>query len=119
MTEPHYFETPKNKLWSNYPGRARAILAKGQLLDESRQQRKIAAARKEAMQTQAMIANLGRAALSLDASIEGGIGSGPGPRSFSLLLSNRGGTMRVRCDNLKVTIAVLSDRLASADQPWG
>jgi hypothetical protein len=115
MTEPHYFETMKVDRGINHPGRVRARFAKRQLQHEIRKQKEIETDRRAAMQLRAMIAAFERALSSLDDSINADLERARirDPSHFAYPISVR--TMTTRRNNLKATIAALSDRLAITD----
>ena len=115
MTKQCHFETVKIKCGNNHAGRIRAILAKRQAQNEAREQREIEIKRRAATQLRTMIANLEREVANLDDGIssELTLARVRDPSHFAYPISVR--TMQARRENLKATIAVLSDRLALID----
>ena len=111
MTDQHDFETSDIKRGEDRPGSAR--LAKREALDESRRQKKFDAAQREAVQLQATIADFERGLLALQLSIEAELKSVwiRDPSHFAFPITAR--VLVARRDNLKATIAALSDRPAS------
>jgi hypothetical protein len=116
MTDQCYFETASIEGQGDHRARERAILTKCQLREESRKQRQIVADQREAMQIRAMIATLDRSVLNLDADIDAELQWARirDPSHFAFPIAAR--TMIARRDNLKATIAALSERLAEVDQ---
>jgi hypothetical protein len=115
MTKQCHFETVKIKCGNNHAGRIRAILAKRQAQNEAREQREIEIKRRAATQLRTMIANLDREVANLDDGIssELTLARVRDPSHFAYPISVR--TMQARRENLKTTIAALSDRLALTD----
>jgi uncharacterized metal-binding protein YceD (DUF177 family) len=115
MTNQHYFDTTKLDRRSAHPGRKLSILARHRLRDEIRKQRQIVANQRDAMQIKAMIASLGRSMLSLNADIDVELQRARvhDPAHFAFPMAAR--TMIARRDNLKVTIAALTEQLAKVD----
>lgn len=116
MTDQHHFETAKITRRSDHPARKRLILAKLQLREETRKERQNVANQREAMQIRAMIATLDRSVLNLNADIDVELQRARvrDPSHFAFPISAR--TMIARRDNLKATIAALSEQLAKVDQ---
>lgn len=104
MTDRYDFETVSTE---RQPGRALALVAKRQAKEERKRQTLINAAQ----QTEAAIRNLQRAVLVLDHSIEAELESSwiQDPSHFAFPMSAR--ALITRRDNLRATIAALSDRL--------
>jgi hypothetical protein len=115
MTDQHYFETVRIPRRRDHPGRKRLISAKRRLREETRKQRQIVANQREAMQIRAMIATLDRSVLNLNADIDAELqrASVRDPSHFAFPIAAR--TMIARRDNLKTTIAALSEQLAKVD----
>ena len=114
--EQHYFETTEIERRNNHPGRVRELFAKRRAQHAARQLRETESKRREAMQLERMIFNLGREVAQLDDSIisELELARVRDPSHFGYPNSVR--TMTARRDNLKATIAALSDRLAMTDE---
>jgi hypothetical protein len=112
MMDQHYFETAKITPRSNEAARKRLILAKLQLREETRKQRQNLANQREAMQIRAMIATLDRSVSNLEAGIDAELQGARvrDPSHFAFPIAAK--TMIARRDNLKTTIAALSERLA-------
>jgi hypothetical protein len=116
MTDQHYFETAEiDRNRDDHPGRKRSILAKRQAQNEARKQREIEIKRRSATQLRTMIAALEREVANLDDGIssELALARVRDPSHFAYPMSVR--TMQARRENLKATIAALSDRLALTD----
>jgi hypothetical protein len=116
MTDQHYSETFEIKPGSNHPGRIRERLAKYRFQDESRKQRQIETNRQAAEQIRAMITKLEIAVSSLDDSISAVLETARvrDPSHYAYPIAAR--TMTARRQNLKSTIAILSERLANVEQ---
>jgi hypothetical protein len=115
MTDQQNFETIKIERKSDHPGRTRALLAKRRLQAENRKQREINTRRREAIQIQAMIEKLDRAVLSLDGDINAELEQAQVRDLSHFAYSIFARAMTIRRDNLKTTIAILSERLAKID----
>jgi cell division protein FtsB len=115
MTDQHYFETPEIAPRSDHPGRKLSILAKRQAQNEARKQREIEIKRRAATQLRTMIVTLEREVANLDDGISSELilARVRDPSHFAYPISVR--TMQARRENLKATIAALSDRLALTD----
>jgi cell division protein FtsB len=115
MTDQHYFETAETARRSDHPGRKLSILAKHQAQDEARKQREIEIKRRAATQLRTLIVTLEREVANLDDGISSELmlARVRDPSHFAYPISVR--TMHARRENLKATIAVLSDRLALID----
>jgi len=115
MTDQHYFKTAKIARRSAHQGRKLSILARHRLRDEIRKQGQIVANQRDTVQIQAMIAILDRSVLNLDADIDVELQRArvQDPSHFAFPIAAR--TMIARRDNLKVTIAALTERLAKVD----
>jgi hypothetical protein len=117
MTAQSHFETVKDRRENDQPGRVRAILAKRRAQNEARKQRDIEAKIGAARQLQILISNLKREVVHLDDSIRSELALAdvrdPSHFAYPILAM----TMEARRENLTSTIAALSDRLASIDQP--
>jgi hypothetical protein len=116
MTEQYYFKTVKTECGNN-PGRIRALLPKRQARNEARNEREIEVKRRTAAQLRIVIASLEREIANLDVSIssELALASVREPSHFAYPILAK--TMQARRENLKATIAALSDRLALTDVP--
>jgi hypothetical protein len=112
MTDQHYSETFEIKPGTNHPGRIRERVAKYRFQDESRKQRQIERNRQTAVQINAMIAKLDLAVSSLDDSISAVLETARvrDPSHYAYPIAVR--TMTARRENLKSTIAILSEQLA-------
>jgi hypothetical protein len=117
MTAQCQSETVKDQIENKHPERVRAILAKSRAQHEVRKQREIERQLREARQLQSIISNLEREVAALDDSIisELALSSVREPSHFAYPISAR--MMKARRQNLKTTIAALSDRLSSGSQP--
>jgi cell division protein FtsB len=115
MTDQHYFETAETARRSDHPGRKLSILAKHQAQNEARKQREIEIKRRAATQLRTMIVTLEREVANLDDGISSELmlARVRDPSHFAYPISVR--TMQARRENLKATIAALSDRLALTD----
>jgi cell division protein FtsB len=115
MTDQHYFETAETARRSDHPGCKLSILAKHQAQNEARKQREIEIKRRAATQLRTMIVTLEREVANLDDGISSELmlARVRDPSHFAYPISVR--TMHARRENLKATIAVLSDRLALID----
>jgi hypothetical protein len=113
MTEQYHFDTVKIESRNSHAGRVRALLAKRQADDDARKQREIEINRRTATQLRMMIASLEQELANLDVSIgsELALAHVRDPSHFAYPISAR--TMQKRRENLKATIAALSDRLQS------
>ena len=116
MTDQHHFETTRIERGSNHPRRIPAPLAKRQSQDERRQQREIETNRRAEGHIRALIAKLERDVLSLDDSINADLESSRVRDRSHCAYPISVRTMTARRENLKATIAVLSERLAKVDQ---
>jgi len=114
MTGQYYFETAIIEC-RNDPRRVRALTAKREARNEAREQREIEINRRTATQLRTMIAGLEREIANLDVSInsELALASVREPSHFAYSILAR--TMQTRRENMKTTIAALSDRLALTD----
>jgi flagellar protein FliJ len=118
MTAQCHSETVKDQIENKHPERVRAILAKkSRAQHEVRKQSEIERKLREARQLQSIISNLEREVANLDDSIisELALSSVREPSHFAYPISAR--MMKARRQNLKTTIAALSDRLSSGSQP--
>ena len=115
MTDQHYFETAETARRSDHPGRKLSILAKRQAQNEACKQREIEIKRRAATQLRTMLFTLEREIANLDDGISSELmlARVRDPSHFAYPISVR--TMHARRENLKATIAVLSDRLALID----
>jgi hypothetical protein len=116
MTERYYFETTKSRRRNDHAGHVRALVAKRRAQHEARQLREAETKRRAATQLELMISNLEREVAQLESSIssELELADVRDPSHFGFPISVR--TMTNRRDNLRVTIVVLSDRLAMTDE---
>jgi hypothetical protein len=113
MTAQYHFETMEDKRENTHPGRVRALLARRQAQNEIRMQREIEIKRRAAKQLRTIIVNLEREVVNLDDSIgsELALASIRDPSHFAYPISVR--TMQARRENLRTTIAALSDQLTT------
>jgi hypothetical protein len=113
--DQHYSETTRHGR-NNHPGRVRVLLAKRQSLDERRRERERDVIRREAMQLRSTIDKLNRTKLNLEADIKAELERAAvrEPSHFAFPIFARG--LLARRDNLKASIAALSERLAKVDQ---
>jgi len=113
MTHKYCFETiPRG---SNHPGRIRHRLAKRHAREQARRQKEIDLRQREAVQIRSTIASLNRTIAALESSITAALERShvTDPQHYAFPISAR--TMIARRDNLKGTIAALSDRLSKLD----
>jgi hypothetical protein len=117
MSAQCHSETFKDQIENKHPERVRAILAKSRTQHEVRKQREIERQLREARQLQSIISNLEREVTNLADSIisELALSSAREPSPFAYPISAR--MMQARRENLKTTIAALSDRLSSSNEP--
>ena len=115
MTDQYNFETTDNERGSNHSGRNRALFAIRRSQNERRKQREIATNERAAKQIRSVIAQLDRDVSSLDDSINADLEMARvrDPSHYAYPFSVR--TMIARRENLKVTIALLLERLAKLD----
>jgi hypothetical protein len=115
MMDQHYFETAETARRSDHPGRKLSILAKHQAQNEARKQREIEIKRRAATQLRTMIVTLEREVANLGDGISSELmlARVRDPSHFAYPISVK--TMQARRENLKATIAALSDRLALTD----
>ena len=115
MTDQHYFDTAETARRSDHPGRKLSILAKHQAQNEARKQREIEIKRRAATQLRTMIVTLEREVANLGDGISSELmlARVRDPSHFAYPISVK--TMQARRENLKATIAALSDRLALND----
>jgi hypothetical protein len=111
MTEQYYFETAGTEQ-RDLPSPVRERSRKHNERDQGRVQRKHAAAVREIANLQAAITDLERVVLALQLNIDAELESAGvrDPSHFGYPIVAR--TLALRRDNLKVTVAVLSTRLA-------
>jgi hypothetical protein len=109
MVDEYYFGTAKFKEGTLAPVRARRT---GTLSDEKIRQRQIESDRRTEARIRKMIVELEHAVSALEGSIEAVLKGAPtrDPSNFAYPIAAR--AMRIRCDNLKGTITVLSGQLA-------
>jgi hypothetical protein len=110
MTDQYPFETTDTER-RNHPGRVRARLTRRFTRGEMQKQTEIENNRTAAARIQSMIASLERAICSLDGSIDAVLQTSQvrDPSSFAYPVAAR--AMGARRDNIRVTIAVLSQQL--------
>jgi hypothetical protein len=115
MTDQYYFETEEVRRPLGHPRRARALFVKRKAMDESRRQAQINAVRRKALQTRVAIAELERTVLKLDFAIAAELERARvhDPSHFAYPISVR--SMITRRDNVKATIAALTEQLARID----
>jgi hypothetical protein len=115
MSEQCHFETPDEKQGDARPLPVRALSANRQAWKETREKSEIEIKRRTATQLQTMIVKLEREVANLGDSIgsELALASIRDSSHFAYPSSVR--TMLARRDNLKASIAALSDRLAKLD----
>jgi hypothetical protein len=114
MTDRYFFETILPG--SNHPGRIRDRLAKRRAREHTRSQREIGLRQREAVQIRSTIASLNRTIAVMESGITAVLDRShvTDPQHHAFPISAR--TMIARRDNLKTTIATLSDQLAKIDQ---
>lgn len=112
MTSQSYYETVGIEPENNHAGRVAAFLARRQAQNVAREQRELEVKRQTAIRLRMMIASIGRDIANLDASIgsELALARVRKPSHFAYPIAAR--TMQARRENLKATVAALSDRLA-------
>jgi hypothetical protein len=115
MTSQYYFETVEIEGENNHPGRVQAFLAKRQAQNEARKQKEIEVKRRTATRLRMMIASIERDIANLDASINSELELARIRKPFHFAYPIAARTMQARRENLKATVAALSDRLASTD----
>ena len=113
MTYRYCFETILRG--SNHPGRIRDRLAKRLAREQGRKQKENEIRQREAAQIRSMISSLNSTIASLDGSIAADLERSliQDPQHCAFPISAR--TMIARRDNLKGTVAALSDRLAKVE----
>lgn len=111
MADQYFFETTDTER-SNHPGRVRARFTRRSTRNEMRRQAEIENNRAAAARIQSMIAAFEQAICSLDGSIDSVLQTSRirDPASFAYPVAAR--AMSARRDNIRVTIAVLSQQLA-------
>jgi hypothetical protein len=112
MAEQRYLETEKIEDERNHPGRVRALLVKRQAQIEVREQREIEVKRRTAIRLRMMVASIERDIANLDASISSELALARVRKPFHFAHPIAARTMQARRENLKATVAALSDRLA-------
>jgi hypothetical protein len=115
MSSQYYFETMEIESGNNHPARVTALPAKREARNEAREQREIEIKKQTAIRLRTIIASIEQDIANLDVSIgsELALARVRKPSHFAYPLAAR--TMQVRRENLKATVAALSDRLASID----
>jgi phage shock protein A len=114
MTYKYCFETIQPG--RNHPGRIRDRLVKNCAREHARRQREIDNRRREVVQIQSTIASLNRTVAVIETSITAALDRShvTDPQHYAFPILAR--TMIARRDNLKTTIATLSEQLARMDQ---
>jgi uncharacterized protein YaaN involved in tellurite resistance len=117
MSTQYHSETVNDQIETRYPEKVRASLAKSRTQHEVRKRTEIERQQRETGLLQSMIANLEREVANLDDSIlsELGLSGVRQPSPSAHPISAR--MMQARRENLKTTIAALSDRLSRGNQP--
>ena len=117
MSAQCHSETVDDRIENKHPERARASLAGSRTQHEVRKQTEIERRLRETRQLQSMISDLEREVANLDDSIisELALSSVREPSAFADPIPAR--MMRTRRENLKTTIAALSDRLSRGNRP--
>jgi hypothetical protein len=115
MVDQYYFETTETER-RNHPARVRARFSRRQVQEEMRRQREIEANRAAATRIRGMIEELKRKATSLDGSIDAVLAGSQirDPSNVAFPIAAR--TMGSLRDNIRSTIAILSERLAKLEQ---
>jgi hypothetical protein len=113
MTSQYYFETVEIEGENNHPARVQTLLAKRQAQNEVRKQKEIEVKRRTATQLGMMIASIERDIANLDVSINSELEVARVRKPFAYPIAAR--TMQARRENLKATVAALSDRLGLTD----
>ena len=112
MTKADHFDTVETQNGNNCPPRDRMRLAKRQAQDEARRKREIYAKKRTAIRLRMMIASIEQEIANLDASISSELALARVRKPSHIAYPIAARTMHVRRENLKATIAVLSDRYA-------
>jgi uncharacterized protein YaaN involved in tellurite resistance len=117
MSAQCHSETVNDRIENKQPKKVRASLVNSPTQHEVRKQTEIERRLRETRQLQSMISDLEREVANLDDSIisELALSSIREPSAFAHPISAR--MMQARCENLKTTIAALSDRLSRGNQP--
>jgi hypothetical protein len=118
MTRQYDFETVKLSRWSD-PGRGLPLSVKRQAQYEAREQREIEGQNRTSIRIRTMLVDLEREITNLEVSInsELALASVRDRTHFAYPISAR--MMESRRENLKATVAALSERLASIDLSKG
>ena len=115
MTDADHFETVETQNGNNRPQRVRVLLAKRRVQNEARKEREIKAKRRMAIRLRMMIASIEQEIANLDASISSELALARVRKASHSAYPIAARTMHARRENLKATIAVLSDRYALTD----
>jgi hypothetical protein len=115
MTAADHFETVETQNGNNRPRRVRVLSAKRQAQDEARKEREIDAKRRTAIRLRMMIASIQQEIANLDVSINSELALARIRKTSHSAYQIAARTMHARRENLKATIAALSDRLALTD----
>ena len=114
MTKADHFETGETQN-GNRPRWVRVLLAKRWAQEEARRKREIDAKKRTAIRLRMMIASIEQEIVNLDASISSELALArvrkPSHSAYPIAVRS----MHARRENLKATIAVLSDRYALSD----
>lgn len=111
----YYFETVEIQGENHHPGRVQALLAKRQARNEACKQREIELKRRTATQLRMMIASIEREIANLDVSIDSELALARVRKPLHFACPIAAKAMQARRENLKATVAALSDRLALTD----
>ena len=116
MSAQCHSETVNYQIENKRPEKLRASLANGRTQHEVRKQTEIERQSRETRQLRSLISNLEREVANLDDSIvsELALSSIREPSPFARPILRM---MQARRENLKTTIAALSDRLSRSNQP--
>jgi hypothetical protein len=114
MTDQSYFETEVLRGFGGDPGRVRVLSTKRRPTDESRRQAEIDASRWKAVQTRALIAELERTVVSLEVDIAAELERTRVRDPLNIAYPISVTTLAARRDNVKATLAALSERLTEA-----
>ena len=115
MSAQCHSETVDDRIENKHPERARASLAGSRTQHEVRKQTEIERRLRETRQLQSMISDLEREVANLDDSIISELALSGAREPSRFAHSTR--MMQARRENLKTTIAALSDRLSRGNRP--
>jgi hypothetical protein len=117
MSAQYHSETANDRIETRHPEKVRASLAKSRTQHEVRRQTEIERQLRETGLLQSMISNLEREVANLDDSILSELALSGVRQPSAVAHPNSARMMQARRENLKTTIAALSDRLSRGNQP--